>query len=249
MRMTDYKHINSASRIHALLSEAVRQPDKAIWGVWADVFAVKGVDDTETAELVLERLHWLQIELQLLRAQAAEVALSKHLYEGSLARIRSIISPLNLPAGWQGMRGNLTPDVLLALAFLNEVLPDEESAIPPDELQAILQQVSDLSNALTDSDLPPTLRALVEHHIQLITTALAQYRIAGARALREAGRTALGEIIERKDELKTEKGSEVVGQLDKVWKRVNSAADAALKAEKFAQLGNRAWEAIAGFLS
>lgn len=147
------------------------------------------------------------------------------------------------------MRGNLTPDVLLALAFLNEVLPDEESAIPPDELQAILQQVSDLSNALTDSDLPPTLRALVEHHIQLITTALAQYRIAGARALREAGRTALGEIIERKDELKTEKGSEVVGQLDKVWKRVNSAADAALKAEKFAQLGNRAWEAIAGFLS
>jgi hypothetical protein len=246
--MPDYKHINSASRIHALLTEAVQQPDKATWGVWADVFGVKGTDDTETAELVLERLHWLQIELQLLRTQADGAALSKHLYDGSLSRIRSVISPLNLPAGWQGVRGNLTPDVLLALAFLNEVLPDEESAIPAAELQAIAKQVAELADALKAADLPPALRRLVEHHINLIATALAQYRIAGARGLREAGRTALGEIIERKDELEPEKKSEVVSRLGKLWKHVNSAADAALKAEKLAQLGHRAWEAVSGLL-
>ena len=86
--MPNYKHMNSASRIHALLSAAIEQPNDAIWGVWADVFAVKGSDDTETAELVLEHLHWLQLELQLLKIQAEETPLSKHLYEGSLARIR-----------------------------------------------------------------------------------------------------------------------------------------------------------------
>lgn len=247
--MTEYRHINSASRIHALLSAAIQQPDKAIWGVWADVFEVKGVDDTETAELVLERLHWLQIELQLLRSQVEQLPLSKHLYEGALTRIRSIISPLNLPAGWQGLRGNLSPDVLLALAFLNEALPDEESAIPPSELQAIILQIEELSEALTDASLPASLRTLIEHHIHLIRTALAQYKISGARALREAGRTALGEIIERKEELKTEKGAEVVSRLGKVWKHVNSAADIALKAEKMAQLGHRAWDVISSLLS
>lgn len=246
--MPDYKHINSASRLHALLIEALSQGDKPTWSVWADVFPAKGADDTETAELVIERLHWLQIELQLLRTQAARSQLSKHLYESALSRIRSVISPLNLPAGWHGIRGNLTSDVLLALAFLNELLPDEETAIPTAELQEIIKQVEELSAAMQNAELPEALRRLVEHHIALITTALGQYKIVGARALREAGRTALGEIIEQKDAVEPAKHTEVVSRLGKLWKHVNSTADTALKVDKLAQLGHRAWEAVSGLL-
>lgn len=244
-----YKNINSASRIHALLSIAVSQPNKAIWGVWADVFGVKGANDTETAELVLERLHWLHIELQILQAQAQRASLSSHLYEGALSRIRSALSPVILGSSWEGIRGNLTPEVLLAVAFLNEVLPDEESAISDAELQKISDMAQDLAAALAQSELPEALRRLMEHHLQLIGKALAQYKIHGARALREAGRTALGEIVELKDTVEASKQSEEMSRLGKLWKHVNTAADTALKAEKLAQLGNRAWEAVSGLLS
>lgn len=244
-----YKNINSASRIHALLSAAINQPNKAIWGVWADVFGVKGANDTETAEMVLERLHWLHIELQLLQAQAQKASLSPHLYEGALSRIRSALSPVILGSSWEGTRGNLAPEVLLTVAFLNEVLPDEESAISEEELQRIADMAQELAASLAHSDLPEALRRLIEHHLHLIGKALAQYKIHGARALREAGRTALGEIVELKDTVQASKQSDELSRLGKLWKNVNTAADTALKAEKLAQLGYRAWEAVSGLLS
>lgn len=240
-----YKNINSASRIHALLNNALAQPDKPLFAVLAEVFEVKGKNDTQTAELVIPHLHWFQLELQLLESQIRQSNISSHLYEGAFARVRQVLSPLNLSAGWNGIRGNLTADVLLAFAFCNEFLPDEEAAISPDELSAINSDLADLLDTLETSELPDALRRLIEHHIQLIQKALAQYKIFGAKALREAGHAALGEIIETQNAIDTPIGhSEEISRLGKLWKRVNMAADTALKAEKIGQLGQRAWDVL-----
>lgn len=244
-----YKNINSASRLHTLLEAAASQPNEAVWRVWANVFDVRGPSDTESAEMVSERLCWLQIELKVLRAQAEKTSFSPHLYESALSSIRSALSPLSLGMPWDSIRKNLTPDVLLALAFLNEVLPDEESSISAEELQEIESLATDLAASLAYSVLPEALRRLIDHHLDLIAKALAQYKIFGARALREAGRTALGEIVELKDSVQASKQSEELSKLSKLWKHVNTSADAALKAEKLAQLGYRAWEVVSGFLS
>jgi hypothetical protein len=114
-----YKHINSASRIHAILTKAAQQPDKALFRVWANVFGIEGEEDTPVAQLVIVHLHWLHTELQLLDSQLRATKVSRHLYEAAFAKIELISSPLNLPAGWQGLRGHLSADVLLALAFCN----------------------------------------------------------------------------------------------------------------------------------
>lgn len=243
-----YKHVNSASRIHALLTKACQQHDKALFMVWAEVFGVKGKDDDETAQLVIVRLHWLHIELQLLEKQARSANLSPHLYEGAFARINGTLSPLYLPVEWNSLRGNLTADIFLALAFCNELLPDEESEIDPTELAAIADEVTELSALLARSRLPERLRQLISHHIDLIQEALAQYQVFGAKALREVARTALGEIIESKDVVAPEQTSEEVSRLGKIWEHVNRTADAALKAERIAQLGQRAWEALSTWL-
>lgn len=244
-----YKHINSASRIHAILQAAVNQSDKAIWAVWADVFGVKGESDTATAELVLERLHWFHIELQLLQSQVEHASCSKHLYEGALARIRSIASPLNLPAAWQSARGNLSADVLLAVAFLNEILPNEESAIDPSEFLEITAQVNELEGLLSDSDLPEALLRLITHHLRLIRRALEQYKYFGAKALVDARREALGEIVEYKEVIEAANGRDEVSRLGKIWKHVNTAADSAIKIDKAIQIGHKAWEAISVILN
>lgn len=243
-----YKHVNSASRIHALLTKAVQQPDKALFLVWADVFGIAGHDEAQTAQLVIVRLHWLHTELQLLERQVRAANVSSHLYELAFARINTILNPLQLPASWQGLRGHLSADVLLALAFCNELLPDEESSIDPKELDAIADEVAQLSELLTKSSLPDHLRQLIAHHIELIKDALAQYQVFGAKALRAAGRTALGEIIESKDTIAPAQQSDEVSRLGKLWANVNKAADTALKTERVAQLGQRAWDAISTWL-
>ena len=63
----------------------------------------------------------------------------------------------------------------------------------------------------------------------------------------KAGHQGLGEIIEAKDEVAAAKNAPAVKSLESTWKTVNTAADTALKAEKVAQLGQRAWELISGF--
>jgi hypothetical protein len=239
-----YKNINSASRLHAILQKAQQQGDKATFQVWAEVFGVKGANDQQTAELVLSHLQWLHLELQLLEGQVRSANLSPHLYEGAFSRVRQIASPLNLAAGWQSYRGNLTADVLLALAFCNELLPDEEATIDPAELIEITKQVDELSQLLAQSALPEAVRQLVAHHLELIRTALAQYPIRGAKALREARREALGEIIEVKDAVAQERQSEEVSRLGKLWKKVNSVVDAVVKIDKVTQIGQRAWDAL-----
>ncbi|WP_428508552.1 hypothetical protein [Roseateles sp.] len=244
-----YKHNNSASRIHALLTKAMSQPDKALYQVLADVFDVHGADDAATGQLVLPRLNWFYVELDLLEAQVRSTQISTHLYNGAFTRVRMVISPIYLSAGWQGMRGNLTPDVLLALAFLSELLPDEEAAIPPGELEEIAAEVEALTKLVRDAVIPEALRHLIEHQLLLIRLALDQYPIHGAKAFREAGRTALGEIIETRETSGVPvKDSEELSRLGKLWKRVNSSTDVALKMEKVGQLGYRAWEALNAWL-
>lgn len=170
--------------------------------------------------------------------------MSSYLFESTFARIQNSISPLSLPASWSSNRGNLAPDVLISVAFYNELLPDEESGIDPADLKAISDDVVELSALVATSKLPSKLKQLIAHHIKLVEEALAQYQVFGANALREAARTALGEVIESKDAVSSEQQSVEISRLGKLWARVNKVADAALKVEKVAQLGQHAWEAI-----
>ena len=94
---------------------------------------------------------------------------------------------------------------------------------------------------MSGSGLPPRLVALVEHHVGLIRRALSEYPICGAKALRQAARTALGELVEVKDTIMGNRDAPEISKLGAIWKKVNQAADAALKGEKLAQLGQKAW--------
>jgi hypothetical protein len=244
-----YKHINSASRVHTLLTKTLQQGDKPLFAILAEVFQVKGANDPETGVLVLSRLIWFYEELQLLETQVQELKIGAHLYNHAFARVRMVISPLHLSSGWLGMRGNLTADVLLAFGFLNELLPDEESLIPDEELTAIAGDIQDLYERVQKGELPTPLRKLVLHHLDLIAQAIAKYPISGAKALREAGHAALGEIIETQGSgVAAPTSSDELSRLDSIWKRVNSAADTALKLEKVGQLTHKAWDALSNWI-
>ena len=149
-----------------------------------------------------------------------------------------------LPHTWNNIRQYITPQNLLSLAFCSEILPDEESVISPDELAEILDLVADLRGAAQSENIPPGLQALLLHHVELIERAVATYPITGVKALREAAHTGLGELLESKEAIAEHRGSEEVSKLAKAWKKVNEAADSALKVDKLIQVSHKAWNLI-----
>jgi hypothetical protein len=241
-------NINSASRLVAILKSIPSQnPNRQPIEVWSDLFMIQDVNPHRKTILVGERLSAMHREIELVQEQMRKANFSDHLYGAAVSHIENALSAMLLATQWSQVLQYLTPETFVALSFCGEILPDEESIIEPNELTSIAAQVQELEDSLAASTLPPRLLALMRHHIDLIRRALAEYPIAGAKALREAARIALGEIIEIKETVTANREAPELGKLGAVWKHVNGAADIALKADKVSQIGQKAWEMIGGF--
>ena len=243
------KNINSASRLVSLIKGIPGHPDNTqTLEVWAKLFEVNESNANRKSGAVAERLSAMYHELEVVRDQMAKANYSEKPYAPAISKVEHAQSMMLLPSTWNQARQYLTPETLVALEFCSEILPDEEAQIAPDELAAIGKQVEELASSLSTSQLPARLRSLVEHHVSLIRRALAEYPITGAKALREAARTALGELVEVKETVKANRNAPEISKLGAVWKKVNEAADVALKAEKLAQLGQKAWAMLENIL-
>jgi hypothetical protein len=243
------KNVNSASRLVALLRGIPSHPDNTqTLEVWANLFQVTEQNPNRKSGVVAERLSAMYRELEVVREQMQKANYSEKLYEPAIAKVEHALSAMLLPNTWNQARHYLTPETFVALEFCSEILPDEEAQIASEELAEISARVEELATSLSDSQLPLRLRALVEHHVSLIRRALAEYPISGAKALRQAARTALGELVEVQETVKANRDAPEISKLGAVWKKVNEAADVALKAEKLARLGQKAWAMIESIL-
>ena len=237
--------INSASRLFRILERHSSHADNVqTIDAWAGLLDVTEAHPHRRIFAVGELVHAMHRELEHAAAGLASANFSKNLYENAFSRIEHALSPMQFPSSWNHVKQHLAPEVLTALAFSSEILPNEETQISVEEMGSIRSKLDELRGTLEDSSLPRRLRSLIEHHVELIERALAEYPVVGAIALREAGRTALGEMIEAKDELASVENNPSVSKLKAAWKTVNEAADFALKAEGVAQLGQQAWQAI-----
>lgn len=243
------KNINSAFRLHRILEQHRTQPDgKQAMEAWAGILNVTEKHPHKRVIIVGELIHAMHRELEYASHGLAKLNFSNNLYETAFSKIETALSPLLLPATWSSVTQYLTPDVITALAFCAEILPNEESEISGAELDSIRNKLSDLKDSLDDASLPQRLRKLIEHHIELIERAISEYKISGAIALREAARTALGEMIEAREEISAEKNSPAVSKLEAAWKALNEAADIAIKAEGIAELGQKAFDVLLSIL-
>lgn len=242
------KHINSASRLLLILQQASSIADQTqTLEAWAKLLGVEE-EKSRRPLVVAERVQAAHRELRLMVEALEADNFTKNLYEGHVNRIEHALSILLLPATWNQVKQYVTADVLTALAFCAEILPDEESQISDQDIAEIRSRLAELRESLVDANLPARLRSLIQHHVELIEVALAEYPIAGAKVFRKAGREALGEIIEAKDSISPARDSPAVSKLEAMWKKVNEITDVALKGEKLAKLGQRAWDLLSGML-
>jgi hypothetical protein len=243
------KNVNSASRLDNLLKSIPTHPDSTqTIEIWASLFQVQEGSPQRRGFVVSERLATMYRELDIVGSQMAAKGFSEELYTPAISQLEAAFSTMNLYNPWPHARQYLTAETMIALAFCGEIIDNEEDLIGAEELTEIADKVRELEQSLLDSTLPPRLKSLIHHHIDLIRKALAEYPIAGARALRQAARTALGEIVEVREEISAHPNSQEIANLGAAWKRINSAADLALKADKLAQLGQKAWNLVESFL-
>lgn len=232
--------INSASRLVSLLTSIPNQAENAgTLDVWARVFAIHENDSHTKAGLVAERLITTSNEVELVRNQLSAALVGEDSYAPAITHLQAFLSPLQLGHTWQKTRANFTTDTLVALRLFAEMLPDEETSISAEELASIAALVQELEDLLAESTLPTRLTALIKRHIKMIRRALAEYPIAGAKALKDAAHTALGELIDAKREIDPHKAAPEVGKLRAVWARVWNAADVALKVEQLAEMADK----------
>lgn len=243
------KKLNSASRLLHIFEQANSLPDAIqTLEAWTKLLSIDEGNPHKRVLIVGDQIQAMYRELDLIAAGMESADFSKTLYENVIDKVRHAISPMSFPGTWNQTKQYFGPDVLTSFAYCSEILPDEEALISDEDINEIRAKLADLKASLEDATIPHRLRKLIEHHIELINTALIEYPISGAKAFREAGRTAIGEIIEAREAIAPARATPAVSKLNATWEKINKAADIALKTEKIAQLGQRAWEVIGNML-
>ena len=244
------KKINSAYRIHKIISSTTNQPPNSpTLGVWAIAFDIKESSGTKIGLKVAQRLDYLLYELTLMKNQLMKSDIEEDTYTSEIQHIELAIDPVYFNSTWNSVTQYLTPVTIKSLLIFSQSLPNEEIEITSDEINELFARLSELENFLENSTLPDRLIQLINNHIYLIREALYEYPIAGAKALIEARRAAYGEIIEVKDELKENKSAPEIKKHFEILKHFSNIADGAIRIESVIAIGKKAVPWLESFLS
>ena len=244
------KKINSAYRIHKIISSTTNQPPNSpTLGVWAIAFDIKESSGTKIGLKVAQRLDYLLYELTLMKNQLMKSDIEEDTYTSEIQHIELAIDPVYFNSTWNSVTQYLTPVTIKSLLIFSQSLPNEEIEITSDEINELFARLSELENFLENSTLPDRLIQLINNHIYLIREALYEYPIAGAKALIEARRAAYGEIIEVKDELKENKSAPEIKKHFEILKHFSNIADGAIRIEGVIAIGKKAVPWLESFLN
>lgn len=239
------QHINAAYRLHEILRRAAQQKDdEKTHKVWAATLGIEEENQHRRVAEISSALSLMHSEVEVLRAQMQQTEFSEPLYEPYLRKAESAISSQSLSSQWRGFKQYITPDVLLSLKWCSEALPSDEELIAQEEWQSLVNEVNGLEEQLEAADLPPSIKALIAKHIDLIRKALRSYGIVGVKAIKEAVHRAAGELIEHKELIQQHKDSEEVSRFGRIWQRTSQIADGVLKVDKVLKAGGRVWALI-----
>lgn len=243
------KNLNSATRLRHILIQAESIHDNTpVVDAWASIFGITEPNQSKKSSFVSSNIRLMLDELESVRSQMKHMDFSEELYLPALSQIENTLSIMYLGSSWNQVKQYLRPETLCSLAYCTEILPDEESQISQDDMEAIQTLLDQLRSSLADSQVPDRLKKLIEAHIKLIETALSEYQIIGERALRQAIRSGIGGIAEVQNIIRENNSAPIIRTLGELWKKVSEASDNAQRIDAIAQLGKNAWELIANIL-
>jgi hypothetical protein len=206
---------NPAGRLHDLLRAAQQQPGKEpARKVWSAVFSV---DATDTGALLKMLADLIDLVDETKKAIGRLQDVDHQLYLKPFKKLETLLSQINLEAGWEHWRQQLDEPTLYGLQFSADRLARESgyTHIDNDELAQLRKDVEDLVARMLDADLPDSLKALFLRNLEAIRHALLAYRIRGIDGLQQEIERSVGSIILHKEQISSASTNSPQGG---VWK-------------------------------
>ncbi|MEO2282057.1 hypothetical protein [Pseudoalteromonas pernae] len=227
------QNINSAYRIREILNSLRSKPDNTpTHEIWAEVFSLEESDQDRKNVSIARCLADLHDEVELVRDEMLKLGYSENLFDSSLKKCNTVFAVQSIMGQWKGHKQQITPEVIVALGFCSEILPNEEELIDESNLDELRDMASDLRASLTQSNLPVHTKHIIEKHLNKIDEAIFKYKVVGAKALNEVMQSAYGEVIVSEAVFEEARGSEELGKLSAMWQKTKSVLDGVVDTNK-----------------
>ena len=191
-----------AGRLYDIFQEARQKNDgDSSRKVWAEVFGV-AEDDTSTILKMLAEL------IQLTHSTKGKIEnlndIDHELYLRPFSKIERILSQINLDAGWKHWKNQIDEPTIYGLQFCSDKLNriTNYTKIPNEEIDAIKQSLSDLTDQILKSELDISLKELLIRNLESLRQALISFKIKGIDGIQQELELNLGSIILHKEEIK-----------------------------------------------
>lgn len=239
------KRTNPASRLRDLVSPLVdTKGETQVLQIWAEAFGVFGSPNSPEYDTeVMGSLQLVRHEIDAIRTHmTSRTDFSPHLYDKSLKVLTKITMAQNLSQKWNNLQRLLSADIILALDWCSEIMPDESQEVSEQLIADIQQKVDDLESALQNDEIPLSLQALGNRHLTLLKRALRNTKVAGKKAFRQAMYEAHADIIDNAEVIVANEARPIMRILREVWAKVKVTSGIVWELDKIGGAGRKALE-------
>jgi hypothetical protein len=231
----EVKNDNPAGRLYDILSKVKVQPQQSALGevLSAALNASNPVD-------FHKRLVYLK-ELVAEVRQAVEnlEGINKDLYLSHYNQIENLVNARNYDMPWNNVSNLLNEPTLINIAHIAEILPPtyRENLIEDDVLNDLIFTIEGLIKRVKEGDLIIELQRIIIDQLYLTLNSIYAYKIRGARGLREALSSSLGEFILNYKLFEDAKDSEEVKEYKSILTKTHTIVTGAFTYYQIAQEG------------
>lgn len=229
------KNINAAYRIINVLEELRRnQTGTATYQVLGSVFGISG-NDIDTRRDVSKRLPLLADQIEHILNDMVGTQYNEDLYKGYLQTAIHWSISFNLDAGWNSYVNHISNELILALKWCSEVLPDEEEHFDASTIGTWLERVDKLLIDISSSDLSIGLKQLLSKHLQSLRDALNSYQLVGLKTIEDSLLQTVAGLRRQSNQLNAElqeasvEVKNKISEYEELLKEVSNVVDSADK--------------------
>lgn len=237
--------MNSASRLNNIVQffNSVAK-NEAMLTAWQRFL---GLNISGSEEEVLIATQAVLAEIRIAQAKLKQIGVPEELFNETVTTLRAAFSPTQLAASWSNHSEVVTKrSVQLALQWASWSLKKfNENDIPEESIRSLQEGLDAQEAMLRDTELPDSLREMLERQVAELKVALVLYKINGVKPLVDMVNKQSGEMRHASVEMVQEVTSgppETKSAVQKGMELIGLAAKTADSGSKIINFGKSVYE-------
>jgi hypothetical protein len=230
------KKNNSAGRLWRILGQiGETDVNTQMITIWKRVLYINDVNKNKLPFEIARKIDLLRDELIEARQKMQEKHYSEDLYAIGLKSAGHILQIEAIHSQLSNYRNDVSPEVIKALKFVAETIPDEEDEVTPEQLGELQANINELIGKVNNGNLPDRVKEFIYRQVEIIENAIRDYNIIGAKAFKTAFDSGLADIAINKEDIAEYAETEEVRTWGKIWKKAIQYGGSAFKYGSYAK--------------